>query len=503
MKKVKKFKILLIISFVLIFFYSVNSFSKDSKSNNCRSCLDHPTIALSFDQITKLALENSLDIQIAKLDAYISRTQLKKEESIFDTFLSAEASYIHDKKMQTSTLLANEKKESEFSLGIDKKLPTGTTLYFDAITSREKTDSTIATLNPYNEVKLGISLKQELGKNFFGLADRANIKITKLDIENSEFTSLDNIESSLYDVQEAYWKLVLRVAESAIKEDMLDKAKKLYSVYQDKKAIGLVEAGDVLAIEALVCERQSDVEIAQLNKETAKNNLLFLLNKGGFDKEIIPQDDLECDIFKIDLYHALREAIENRRDYRKLKNEAEINKIDIVVKKNSLWPQIDLEASFFRNNLDQNRETAWEGLGHQSNDEISFTLTFKVPLENREAKADLKKANYQKEQTLLKLKRNERLILQELNDQVNKVNIISNQVKLFTETVKIHEKKLEAEIRRLNFGRSSVDTIISYEEDVLNSRLSLVSFLFRYRSSLIKLDLLKNTLLDRYWKEPL
>ena len=505
MKKIKKFNICLLF-FVFIFsLYMSVSFSKEIKklADSCTDCSYRSVITLSIDQVTELALQNSLDIQIAKLDAYISRTSLKKEESIFDTFLTAQASYNHDKKKQASTLLANEKKDSEFSLGLEKKLPTGTTLYFDAYTLEEKTDSTLSALNPYHEVKLGVSLTQELGRNFFGLADRANIKITKLDIENSEFTSLDNIENFLYLAQEAYWNLTLKVEELSIKEDMLNKARGLYLLYQNKKELGLIEESDILAIEALVYERQSDVEIARLNRETAKNNLLFLLNKGEFNKEIIPQDGLECDIAKVNLFYALKEAIENRRDYKKLGNEAKRNTIDIVIKKNSLWPEIDLDASFFRNNLDSNRETAWEGLGHKSNDEILFTLTFKMPLENRAAKADLEKVNYQKEQILLKLKRIERLILQELNNQVNEVNTVSNQVKLFKSTVKIHKKKLDAEIRRLNFGRSNADTIIRYEEDVLNSRLSLVSYLFKYRKSLIKLELIKNTLLDKYWKEPL
>ena len=77
-----------------------------------------------------------------------------------------------------------------------------------------------------------ISITQELGKNIFGLADRADIKITKLDIENSEFTSLDSIEDSLSEAQKAYWKFVLKTEEVLIKQDMLKQAEKLYKIYQ-------------------------------------------------------------------------------------------------------------------------------------------------------------------------------------------------------------------------------------------------------------------------------
>jgi len=460
-------------------------------------------LELSLSNVTNLALENSLDIQIAKFDAYISKTSLLKTESIFDTFLEIEASYDRDKKAQTSTILGNLTKEHGLSVGLEKKLPTGTTISLDANGKKNRSDSVFSTLNPYNESLLELSVTQELGKNFFGLADRSDIKITKIDIENSSFTSLDSIETVLADVQEAYWNFALKDTELFIKKDMLNEAEKLYETYKDKFDLGLVEESELLAVEALVYTRRSDVAIADLNRETAKNALLFLVNKGDFEEKIIPTDNLACPIEAVDLYTALSEAVEYRRDYKRIKNDLRKNKINIVVKKNALWPQIDLEASLIRNNLNSDRRQAWEDIATDSNDEISLLLRFKVPLENRAAKSELEKVKLENGRSILLLKRTERLILQEINDKVKEVNTAKKKVRLFKKIVQLHRKKLAEAVKRFNFGRSDSDTLIRYEEDLLQARLSLAAALFDYRVGLIGLETAKNTLLDKYWVDEL
>ena len=460
-------------------------------------------IELSLEDVSRLALENSLDIQIAQYDVYISRTSLGDVQSIFDTIFAAEASYTRNKKARASALAGSYSKEHSFSMGLEKKLPTGTTLSLDAAATKKRTDSTYNTLNPYNEALVELTVKQELGKNFFGLADRADIKLTKLDIENSEFTSLDDIEEILYKAQKAYWNLVLKNEEAAIREDIFKGAKRLYEIYQNKYSIGLVEESELLAIEALVYTRESDLVVAGLEQETAKNDLLFLINKGDFKDKVKPKDKLSFDSATVDLYRMLKESIDYRRDYKRIKNELEKSEIDLVVKKNALWPQIDLEATFARNNLNSDRGSAWEGLSDNSNDEVSFRLTVELPLENREARAELEKVRLEEGQLLLRLKRVERFILQEINDKVKQVNASYNQVRLYRSIIKLHQRKLDNQIKRIGYGRSNADTLIQYEDDLLKARLALATNLYTYKVSLIELDLTKNVLLDKYWQDEL
>lgn len=493
MKRLNKNKIIsLVLILVAGFFIGVRSFAEDQLP-----------LELSLAEVTKIALENSLDIQIAKFDAYISRTSQDESESIFDTIFSAEAAYNRDRQEIISAFIGTDTKESVFSLGLEKKLPTGTTLSLDATSAKTKTNNSWVDLNSYTEAKLKFSAVQELGKNFFGLADRSNIKITKIDIENSELVSLDDIEEALYEVQRAYWILALRQEEVKIAEDMLDETKKLYKIYEQKRDLGITEESEFLAIEALLKARQSTLNIASLARQTAKNNLLFLINRGDFEQNIITQDSLHQEARKVDLYEALKGAVESRRDYKRIKNELKKNKIDLVVKKNALWPQIDLEATFIRNNIDTGRSKAWGNITNDGGEEVFFKVSLNVPLERRAERSALRKVDLEKSRFLLKFKQVERLILQEINDKVNQVNTMQSQIELFKETTVIHRKKLDYQIGRLRSGRSNSDTLITYEEDLLRARLSLSEYSSRYQIALIELELAQNRLLDKYWQEPL
>ena len=109
----------------------------------------------------------------------------------------------------------------------------------------------------------------------------------------------------------------------------------------------------------------------------------------------------------------------------------------------------------------------------------------------------------EKQRYLLDLRRTERSVLQEINNKVNQINTYHSQVLLAESAVDINERKVAQQIKRINYGRSNSETLIDYEEDLIRSRLFLVQNLFNYRTALIELELAQNTLLDKYWKDPL
>lgn len=460
-------------------------------------------VDISIDEVMQLALENSLDLQIAKFDAYVERQSLPKTESIFDPLLKGEAYYLDSHRDQASSFLGTKQIEGKYGLKLEKKYRTGTMLQLDAQSGKVDSDSPFAEINPYNESSIGLSLVQPLGKNFFGSSDRKGVEISKIDIENAEYTSLDGIENTLYRVQMAYWNLVLKCEQLQIKKNMLKEAEKLYKIYQDKYELNLVEKSDLLAIEANVKIRQNDFLLADLERDKANKELLFLLNKEDVTICFSPTDELKIEEIEVDFYQSLTEAIANRRDYLRLKNLIKINDLSLKIKDNSLWPEIDLKASLIRNGLDTSFANSWKEIFQKSQTEFFVGLSVTRPLGNRYARAELEETELRKEQLLLSLKRLERFILKEIHNRVKEVNTLKNQVQQSYEIVRLQKDKLEEEKRRLKYARTSSDILIRYEEDLLNAQISLAFALFNYRQSVVNLDLTKNTLLDRYWKGPL
>jgi len=486
-----------IISLILVFVFYLCSIQTLSLSEEVQGDIYY----LSLDEVSRLALVNNFDIQLAKFDTYIKRTDQDVAESIFDTVINAEIKYKNDQKKRASTLSASKDINHDYNFGITKKTPSGTTIGIDFDNNRNWTNSSFATTNPAYSSSLGFSVEQELGKNFFGMKDKGDIEITKLDIENFEYTSLDNIEEFLAEAQKAYWKMVLYKESLQIRETMLNQAKKLYDLHQEKIKDGLIEYPEFFASEANVEQKKIDILLAENDLGSTTEELKLLLNVDKNTSAILPKEDLSIYPEEEPLEDSLKRAFDNRRDYIKAKNDIKSKDIKLSIKENDLWPEINLEASFARNGINDSFLDAMNQITDEDNPEYFLGLKISFPLENREAKAGFNKAKLEKAKTLIALKRAERVILKEIINQIRRCLVYQQRVDSQKTIIELQDKKLKGEEKKFNYGRSDTDTIIRYQNDLLNAQLLTVRAAYEYKVALIDLSLTENTLLDKYWKD--
>jgi len=457
-------------------------------------------VYLSLDKTMHIALNNNIEVQIAKLDAYINKNNLGEAVSVFDTYLKAGAGYDSSRLDVSSQIFGTKNSMNNYSLSLTKKLPSGTTLEMDLYNKRSWTNSAFESVNPNTDANVKMSLVQPLLKDFFGIAERNNVKITRMAIKNSDWASLNDIELSLFKTEEAYWQLVLEYEKLHIKKDMMLKAKELYDIYKRKFRIGLVEDPDLISAESNVLLRKNDVLISEMLVKKAQNNLDYLLGISVKNVVIIPSDNLSAKLQNFGLYNELSRAIRTRRDYKIAKNTVGLKALDLAVKKNALWPQIDLEASFAKNGIDTSYKDAWTKISKENHNEWYIGMGVSLPLERSREKALRNKANIEKAKALVLLKRAERLIFKDINNNVTELNILRSQVKIKRKIVQFEREKLQAEQKRLRYGRSSSDIIIRYQDDLLSARLSLAESLYAYKVALARLELSENILLKKYWK---
>lgn len=460
--------------------------------------------SLSIEDVSKLALENNFEIQLAKYDAYIKKNDLFSAESVFDTLISGKAAYSDNQLKPASTIAGTKSLTNEYELSLKKKLPSGTTIETAIREERKWTNSAFTTTNPSHDIKAELGLTQELGKNFFGLIDRGAVKITKIDIENSNYTSLGRIEDALSGVQKAYWLAVLKHEELKIEKEILQKAEALLALHTGKERLGLSEAPQILASGANLKQRESEVRLSENAARVAMNDLFYRLSLEPDRAEIKAKDTLDFGLMPAPSYiDSLNRAISVRRDYKYEKNNAESQKINLSLKKNSLWPQINLKLTFARNGLDKEYKEALEGIRDEDNPEYYAGLEFSFNLENNFAKGEFNKAKLEKIKQILKLKDLERKIVIEIKDALDTLAALVEAKKYAGEIVGLQEEKLKAEERRFNSGRSDTDTIISYQEDLLAARLAYARACYEVRAAEINLQARENSLLDKYWNEKL
>jgi len=198
---------------------------------------------------------------------------------------------------------------------------------------------------------------------------------------------------------------------------------------------------------------------------------------------------------KADYIEHLKDAVAKRRDYRAALKNVEAQNINVVIKKNNLWPEIDLVATYERNGIDSDGQQSLKDIADEDNSEYYLGVDVSMYLENREARAEKKQALLMQKKALISLKKLELEIASELDERVREVNIDAEKIRRWEEIVRLQTEKLAAEEEMVKYGRSSSDILIRYQNDLLNAQMSLAASYLEYRISRIELELAKNNIL--------
>ena len=224
----------------------------------CRLEAKEPAISLGRDEVMRLAVENNLDIKLARIDAEYIYTDVDDAKSVFDAIISAGADYEDNSLKAASSFLGGESHTANYNFGVSKKFGSGTSVGLDFTNKRSSVNSAFVTLNPSHESAIALTVSQPVGKNFFGLADRGDVEAAKLNVEQADLLSLNKIEQALAQAEIEYWSIVFSCRVVELKKRMLDKAEFLYEVYSDRFSRGISEKPDLFASNANVNIRKID-----------------------------------------------------------------------------------------------------------------------------------------------------------------------------------------------------------------------------------------------------
>lgn len=454
---------------------------------------------LSLRDTVELALANNLDIQLVKYDIWIARTHKDQSRAIYDLLIKADVDYRDDESQKASLIAGTETTENNYNFGFIQKLPTGTTVSTDLTNARTDTTSIFATSQLTHDSKAKVTVSQTLGRNFLGIQDRGAIKVTLKDIENTQFTSTEKIEALIANVEAAYWDLALAKERVRIEEGMVTQAQRLYDSQEKKFNDKMVEKPELIATQANLQRRRNDLLLAQNQIARSLNQLKFLCNLPESNIQINPIETFDLTENAENLNDAIRDAFNSRADFLRAHNEIERQNIILAMSQNSLWPQINLTASLARNGLGDHFKEAINHISDQDNPELFAGLEFNFPLENSQARGAWNEAKLQKARALIALKLLERKIMIQIMDQLRDCQTFRSVAGNSVDIAQLQAQKFTEEEIRFNQGRSDTDTLIRFQEDLIQAQLLTAEAKHRYHLARIELDQKKGVLLTQFW----
>jgi HAE1 family hydrophobic/amphiphilic exporter-1 len=197
---------------------------------------------------------------------------------------------------------------------------------------------------------LGIRYTQPLFRNLKVDNTRRNLKIARRRLEQSDADFRRQTIETIAQVQRNYWDLVFALRDQQNRQANLDLTRENL-----RQVIARIDAGAAAPlarweVETELANRESELLVATQQVSITENALKQLILRDASSAEwiasYVPTDTPSFSIDPISLDSAIKDAMDNRWELRRLKLATDINNIDIRYFKDQTKPQIDLVTNF-------------------------------------------------------------------------------------------------------------------------------------------------------------
>ena len=512
------------------------------------------TLPLTLNEAIRRALENNNTIEVSRTDVRYQETRLRSLLGVYDPVFTISPTYTRSSttgSKSTGDFRANAGVTKFFEYGGSSQAFFNNTRSENAFTqSQLSSGSTAATTtasgtNAIYSSNLGVSFTQPLFRNFKTDGNRRQIRIQRKTLQQSDADFRRQTIDIISQVQRAYWDLVFALRDQQNQLANLNLSKENLRQIEAK-----IEAGSSAPLaRAEVATELANREISVLtsaqqvtiNENTLKNLLLKEATAPEWSDSIVPTDAPVFSLDAINLDDAIKDAMENRPELKRLQFAKEINQINIDYYRSQVKPQIDLNTQFSLNGLARggganntdivvptysgnadvlrtnlNLLLARAGLTQipQSTTTIpaassslyggfnqsfsnlfrtdapnySVGVTISFPLRNKTAKANLAGEKILQEQTDAQIRTQEQTVLVDVRNAVQAVETSRQQVLASRRARENAEIQLAGERNLFDVGRSTTFLLFQRENTLTNARNSEIRAETDYNKALSDLQ---------------
>lgn len=489
------------------------------------------TLTLTVAEAVKKALENNNDIEVSRDDVRFQETQIRSILGAYDPVFSISPTY--SRSSTTGSAATNDfRANSSFS----KNLERGGGNY-QAFFNNQRTENAFAqaqvssgsvsnSSSAIYSSSFGFNYVQPLARNFRIDNTRRQVTIARKRLEQTDTDFRLRATETITSVQRAYWDFVFALRNQQNQVANVNLAKENLRQVEARIEAGAAAPLDKAQVATELANREGDLLLATQTVASAENTLKQLLLRDPTSPEwsqtIVPTDAPTISAAPLNLDEAMKDALDNRFELKRLKLQREINNEDLKFYKNQTKPQIDLNTTFSLDGLSRsgtntatttnlftstgdlvllnglNATRASLGLplipnptlvipaspsylygGFQRSlanmfrsdaPNFSVGVTISFPLKNRTAKANLDGAKITEQQLLAQTRGQEQSVIVEVRNAVQAVETTRQRVFTARRARENAEIQLEGERKLYEAGRSTTFLLFQRENSLTNAR---------------------------------
>jgi outer membrane protein len=481
---------------------------------------DKTSLRLSLKDVTKLALQNNLDIAIEDTNEAASQQKIIQAYGAYDPAFNFSLGVNSRKSANTNLASASSQasystsKTFNWDLSFSQPVKSGGTFEANLTSRRNSSDQAFQLLNPSYGTTAAVSFTQPLLRNFRVDSNRTQIKLRNLDLKLSDSQFKKTVTDKIADIQSQYWELVSAIRDFDIKRNSVKLGQITLRDNRKKVEVGTLAPIGITEAEAELARRELNLissEETILRQENALRQLISNDRKSDiWNKVIIPTDSPDFQEYKVGLETAIEAALKNRPELEQY--DIQINQSDLNLQnnRNSRKWKVDLVGQFGsggdagtpRPNSNQpdirigGLGTAWYNLFTEGLTNWSLSVDVSVPLRNRNADSQIAQQQISIQQQIMQRKNMEQSIQVEIRNAIQQLDTNRKQVDTAKKSKQLSQEQLDGEQKRFQAGLSENFRVLDRQDQLAQAEASELQNLINYKKSVINLQKAMNSLLE-------
>jgi outer membrane protein TolC len=475
---------------------------------------------LTIDEAVALALEQNVSLRVERMNPNITELDLSQAYSAWLPALTGNLRFNSSSTPPSSFLETDEdsltSKTFSGTGGVEQFLPSGGSYTFGFQGSRNETNNAFAALNPSTRGNLTFSFTQPLLRNRSIDNTRQQILVSRTNLAISEFDLRNTVVTTIRNVKNAYWDLVVALSNLAVQQQTLELSRQTLTDNRKRVEVGTMAPIDIVQAEAEVAGNEESVILAEQSVAQAQDRLRALILDPGttnfWTTTFTPTDAPVLAPTPVDIEAAVTNAAQNRLDLKQTRAQLENNQTRIQFLRNQVLPQLNANVDYglaglggtvINREFDPSNPLGGGSVTSETNrrynqvlsDLFGFNfptwtvaLQFRYPLGRNSDRINLTRAELQNDQALLRLQDTERQVVQQVRDLGRQVNTNLRRVGSTQAARALAEKRLEAEEKKFGVGLSTTFNVLQAQRDLAAARNNEQRAILDYVKSLVDFE---------------
>ena len=393
--------------------------------------------------------------------------------------------------------------QTAVSTGYSQGFLTGTSVFVSGSSSSLSSNTRTSIFNPEYVSDVFVGVSQHLLRGFGAKSNNRFIRIARNDVKYSASVFHQDVMLAVAAVQSAYYELLADQDNIRVAEGGLVYAQKLLTDNQAQAKTSPTAEYNVLRSEEEVALRQQDLLAARntfsQDAQSLKSKISRSFNEQLAAVDVVPTDRLPeprtTDVPS--LADALKEAAKRRPEIEQVELNLLNQQIVIQSIHNSLLPSLDVYASYYAAGLAGSLGPTLTNISHDDFPNYSYGVRLDVPIRNRTAQGDAARAQLEQRRLQMKLQDARNQAVWDVNKAVSAVAQSRDQFEAALKLASLAQEVLKMHQRKYTPASVMLEDVITAQRNVAIAEGRVVRARATYAKTLIQYGQATGTLLER------